>query len=463
MALSVASTVVLVRILSDHRDLHTPVGHISVGWLVVEDLFTVLALVLLPALFGTSAVSLPIALGLTALKVAALMVFTVVVGSRTIPRALDYVAATGSRELFTLTVLVLALGIAVGSALVFGVSMALGAFLAGLVVGRSEYSLRAASEALPMRDAFAVLFFVSVGMLLDPRSLLNAPGLFAATLAVVLLGKPIVALILVRLLQYPFRVALAVAIALAQIGEFSFILASIGRDLGILTSEATNTIVAASIVSIVLNPLLYRLVTPIEGWAARQPALWRVLNPNLTASVSVGDHLARQPSPDPRLRALVVGYGPTGRTVTRLLRENGVEPTIVELNVDTVRQLRQDGVPAVYGDATQTATLEAAGAAGAGSLILTSAGMGSSSEVIRIARELNPRIRVLARAAYLRDLPGLRKAGADVVFTGEGEVALALTEAILHRLGATPEQIDRERDRAHNELFGESSSGTAIA
>ena len=462
MALSVASTVVLVRILSDHRDLHTPVGHISVGWLVVEDLFTVLALVLLPALFGTAAVSLPIALGLTALKVAALMVFTVVVGSRTIPRALDYVAATGSRELFTLTVLVLALGIAVGSALVFGVSMALGAFLAGLVVGRSEYSLRAASDALPMRDAFAVLFFVSVGMLLDPRSLLNAPGLFAATLAVVLLGKPIVALILVRLLQYPFRVALAVAIALAQIGEFSFILASIGRDLGILTSEATNTIVAASIVSIVLNPLLYRLVTPIEGWAARQPALWRVLNPDLSASVSPGDP-ARQPPSDPRLRALVVGYGPTGRTVTRLLRENGVEPTIVELNVETVRRLRQDGVAAVYGDATQTATLEAAGAAGAGSLILTSAGMGSSSEAIRIAREINPRIRVLARAAYLRDLPGLRKAGADTVFTGEGEVALALTEAILHRLGATPEQIDRERDRAHNELFGESSSGTAIA
>ena len=290
---------------------------------------------------------------MTALKVAALMVFTVVVGSRAIPRALDHVAATGSRELFTLTVLVLALGIAVGSALVFGVSMALGAFLAGLVVGRSEYSLRAASEALPMRDAFAVLFFVSVGMLLDPGSLLDAPGLFAATLAVVLLGKPLVALVLVRLLQYPFRVALAVAIALAQIGEFSFILASIGRDLGILTSEATNTLVAVSIVSIVLNPLLYRLVTPIERWAARRPALWRVLNPSPTAAVSAGDHAARQPPSDPRRRAIVIGYGPTGRTVTRLLRENGIEPTVIELNVDTVRQLRQDGVAAVYGDATQ--------------------------------------------------------------------------------------------------------------
>jgi CPA2 family monovalent cation:H+ antiporter-2 len=462
MSLSVASTVVLVRILADHRDLHTPIGHISVGWLVVEDLFTVLALVLLPALFGATASNLPLALGITALKVAALMVFTMVVGSRAIPRVLDYVAATGSRELFTLTVLVLALGIAVGSSLVFGVTMALGAFLAGLVVGRSEYSLRAASEALPMRDAFAVLFFVSVGMLLNPGSLLDAPGLFAATLGVVLVGKPAVALVLVRLLKYPFRVAFAVAIALAQVGEFSFILSRIGQDLGLLSVEATNTIVAASIVSIVLNPLLYGLVTPVERWAKAQPALWSYLNPPSAPDVAGGTPV-RQPLPDPRLRAIVIGYGPTGRTVTRLLRENGIEPTVIELNVETVRQLRQEGIAAVYGDATQPATLEGADATGAGSLILTSAGMGSSSEVIRMARELNPRVRVLARAAYLRDLPDLRKAGADVVFTGEGEVALALTEAILHRLGATPEQIDRERSRAHNELFGESRSSAAIA
>ena len=190
MALAVASTVVLIRILSDHRDLHTPTGHIAVGWLVVEDLFTVIALVLLPTLFGGGSSNLGVALGLTALKVSALVVFTATVGTRLIPRVLDHVAATSSRELFTLTVLVLALGIAVGSSLVFGVSMALGAFLAGLVVGRSDYSLRAASEALPMRDAFAVLFFVSVGMLLDPQYLFEAPLLILATLAVVMLGKP---------------------------------------------------------------------------------------------------------------------------------------------------------------------------------------------------------------------------------------------------------------------------------
>jgi CPA2 family monovalent cation:H+ antiporter-2 len=453
MALAVASTVVLVRILADNRDLHTPTGHIAVGWLVVEDLFTVVALVVLPAFFGqqSSGSSLAVALSVTALKVGALVAFTVVVGNRAIPRLLDHVAATRSRELFTLAVLVLALGIAVGSAFVFGVSMALGAFLAGMVVGRSEYSLRAASEALPMRDAFAVLFFVSVGMLLDPAYLTESPGLIAATLAVVLVGKPVVALIIVRLLGYPFRVALAVAIALAQIGEFSFILSSVGRDLGILTSAAANTLVPVSIVSIVLNPLLYRAVAPIERWVSARGRLSKLLNPALVDDAAIAP--ARAASVPARHRAVVVGYGPSGRTVTRLLRENGIAPTVIELNMDTVRALRQDDVSAIYGDATQRDTLIAAGVPQADHLILTSAGMGNSAEVIRMARELNPSIYVLARAAYLRDVSELQAAGADAVFTGEGEVALALTEAILHRLGATAEQIDRERNRAHTELF----------
>src|SRR5262252_3802472 len=209
LALSVASTVVLMRVLADHRDLHTPTGHIAVGWLVVEDLFTVLVLVLLPALFGgrpAGASHIPLALGLAALKITALVAFTLLVGGRLIPWLLERVAATRSRELFTLTILVLALGIAVGSATLFGVSMALGAFLAGMVVGRSDFSLRAASEALPMRDAFAVLFFVAVGMLLNPHYVMEAPGLVAATLGVILLGKPLAALGIVLLLGYTLKV-----------------------------------------------------------------------------------------------------------------------------------------------------------------------------------------------------------------------------------------------------------------
>ena len=455
MALAVASTVVLVRVLADNNDLHTQAGHIAVGWLVVEDLFTVVALVLLPALFGTATTETPLwmALGLTAVKVTALVAFTAIVGTRVIPRVLDYVADTRSRELFTLTVLVIALGIAVGSSLIFSVSMALGAFLAGMVVGRSDYSLRAASEALPMRDAFAVLFFVSVGMLLDPGALVSSPGLVIGALAVVLIGKPLVALLLVWAMRYPFKSALTVALALAQIGEFSFILATIGRDLGILTVEATNVLVATSIVSIVVNPVAYRSIGSIERWLADRPRLWALLNRE--SAVAPGLKASNTPrTTDPSYRAVVIGYGPTGRTVVRLLRDNGVVPTVVELNMDAVRGLRQDGIDAIYGDATRPETLEAAGVPRAASLILGSAGMANSAEVIRNARTLNPAIRVLARASYLRDVPSLKEAGANRVYSGEGEVALAFIEDILDSLGATAEQIDRERARAHEELSG---------
>ena len=455
MALAVASTVVLIRVLSDNNDLHTQAGHIAVGWLVVEDLFTVLALVLLPALFGPAAAetSLPVALGITAVKVGALVAFTALVGARLIPRLLDYVADTRSRELFTLTVLVIALGIAVGSALIFSVSMALGAFLAGMVVGRSEYSLRAASDALPMRDAFAVLFFVSVGMLLDPGALMASPLLALGALAIVLIAKPLVALLFVWLMKYPFRAALTSGIALAQIGEFSFILATMGRELGALPGEATNVLVAASMASIVLNPIAYRTIRPIEHWAMSQPRVWSVLD--RSAAVHAVNDSRREQVADPKHRAVVIGFGPTGRTIVRLLRENGIAPTVIDLNMDAIRELRQDNVDAIYGDATRVDTLEAAGVAKSASLIMGSAGMANSTEVIRSARTLNPGVRVLARASYLRDIPVLREAGAHSVYSGEGEVALAFIEDILDNLGATAEQIDRERERAHKELTGD--------
>jgi CPA2 family monovalent cation:H+ antiporter-2 len=444
IALSVASTVVLIRVLSDFRRLHTPAGHIAVGWLVVEDLFTVIVLVILPLLFGAGAAgsgaSLAISLAITGLKVATLVAFTLIVGTRAIP--------------WVLTVLVLAVGIALASAEFFGVSMALGAFLAGMVVGRSEYSLRAASEALPMRDAFAVLFFVSVGMLLDPRYLLQAPALQTSTLAIVVLGKPLVAVAVVILLGYPLSVALTVGAALGQIGEFSFIVAALGRDLGVLSIEAMNTMVAVSIVSIVLNPLIFRTL-PLVQRLASGSRIAGAPDVHATSAQPTGEHAKASFASRDRLthRAIVVGYGPTGRTLTRLLDANGLEPCVIEMNIETVRGLREQGICAVYGDATLRQTLEAAGAPTARSLILT-ADVDNAREVIRLARELNPRLQVLARTAYLRDLDSLKTAGADLVFSGEGEVALALTAAILHRLGATPEQMDRERERVHQELFG---------
>jgi CPA2 family monovalent cation:H+ antiporter-2 len=251
----------------------------------------------------------------------------------------------------------------------------------------------------------------------------------------------LVAMLLVWAMRYPFRVALTVAIALAQIGEFSFILSTIGRELGILSADATNTLVATAMISIVLNPLLYKAIEPVDRWMASAAPADRKASPPADAATS--GH-----------RAVVVGHGPTGRTVVRLLRENGIEPTVIELNIDAVRALRADGVAAIYGDTTRPDTLIEAGVATAATLILTSAGMANSTEVIRAAREINPGIRVLARAGYLRDLPALTLSGADTVYSGEGEVALAFIEDILERLGATPEQIDRERARAHAELFG---------
>ncbi len=264
LAIAVASTVVMMRVLEDHDAMQTRPGHVAVGWLLVEDMFTVLVLVLLPIASGGDQSRGPAAIALSAaislVKIAALVAFTWFVGKRTIPRALAYVEKTRSRELFTLTVLTIALGIAVGSAELFGASMALGAFLAGLVIGQSEFSSRAASEAVPMRDAFAVLFFVSMGMLLDPAQILPNAKLIAAALALIIVVKPLVTYAVARLLRSGVETALTVSMALAQIGEFSFILAGLGRRLGLLPEQATQTLVAASIVSITLNPLLFRAV-----------------------------------------------------------------------------------------------------------------------------------------------------------------------------------------------------------
>ncbi|MBN9117592.1 MAG: cation:proton antiporter, partial [Planctomycetes bacterium] len=280
LCVSVASTVVLTRVLGDRNELHTPLGHTAVGWLVVQDLFAVFVLVLLPALFGAGGADagrLAGLVALAALKIVALGVLVLLVGGRVVPWLLKHVAAARSRELFTLTVLVVALGIAVGSAMAFGVSMALGAFLAGMVVGRSDFSLRAATDALPMRDAFAVVFFVSVGMMFDPAFLPKVPGLVAATLAVVVLGTPAATFAVVLLLGRPVRSAVGLGLALGQIGEFSFILATLGKSLGAIPDEAVQAVVAVAIVSISVNPLVYRLAGPIDRWVAARPRLVRRL------------------------------------------------------------------------------------------------------------------------------------------------------------------------------------------
>ncbi|WP_053237790.1 cation:proton antiporter [Sandaracinus amylolyticus] len=437
VAISVASTVVLTRVLSDNDALHTPAGHVAVGWLIVEDLFTVVVLVLMPVLGSGEAQSVGgvlWALVVAVVKLAALVVFTIVVGRRALPWFLGRVARTRSRELFTLTVLAIALGIAVGSMVLFGASMALGAFLAGMVVGQSEFSTSAASEALPMRDAFAVLFFVSVGMLLDPGELAMNALPILATLAIVLIAKPVAAFVVVRALRRPRRTALTVGLALAQIGEFSFIVAVLGGELGLLPPNAMQVLVATSILTIALNPLIFRV---LPWLAARWPDT---------------DAAPGGPPPEPAEHpVIVVGYGPVGETLVHLLRENGVAATVLELNVETVRALREQGVRAIYGDAAQKEVLEQAGVRTARALVFAAVGTPADA-VIRAARDLSPDLRVIARAPYLSEASAARAAGADVVVTAEAEVALAMAEVLLDRLGATREQLDRTRDRVREEL-----------
>jgi CPA2 family monovalent cation:H+ antiporter-2 len=456
LALSVASTVVLVRVLSENRHLHSRAGRTAVGWLVVEDIFTVLALVALPLLFGPKAAKTSVGISLTysMLKLVALVLAVVVVGRRAIPRLFGYIAMTRSRELFTLTVLVTALGIAVSSAVLFGASMALGAFLAGVIVGQSEFSARAASDALPMRDAFAVLFFVSVGMLFEPAALMNAPLRVALTLLVVLVAKPLSAYVIVRLLKGKDDVALPVSALLAQIGEFSFVLASTSTMLGILPREAASLLVVVSILSITINPWLYRFARNLVALRKR-----RAQNAASRASL---------PPPIPRDDAkpecaLVIGHGPTGQVVTEILEDNGVDVGVVDLNLETVRALSARGIRAVYGDAARPEVLAEAGLLEARALFLTAPSLEGSHDIIRVAKELNPTIRVYARSEYLRDVRELVDAGATSVVTAEGEVALAMAAALLGELGASPEQLDRERDRVHVKLQKRIFQGPTLA
>lgn len=445
MAISVASTVVLTRVLADNGALHSPSGHIAIGWLIVEDLFTILVLVLLPAIYGASNAdgNLWVTLGIALFKLSALVAFALIAGQKIIPWILGYVARTGSRDLFTLAVLVLALGIAVGSAKFFGASMALGAFLAGMIVGQSEFSARAASDALPMRDAFAVLFFVSVGMLFDPTGIPDGWPLMLATLGIVVIGKPLAAFAVVVAFRRPIRDALSISVALAQIGEFSFILAALGATLNVLPTEANNALVVASVASITLNPLLYKAVNPLCGWLEAKGFTGRK-SPQVAGEPSVLD--------DSVHRVVVVGYGPIGRTLSQILRSNGIEAVIIDSNLTTVQKLLAENRPAVYGDASLREILHHAGIEKAEGLLITASGVPAET-IVKAARELNPKIRIVTRATYLKESDALEEAGANAVFSSEGEIALSMTEFLMRQLGATAESIERERERVRKALF----------
>jgi CPA2 family monovalent cation:H+ antiporter-2 len=437
MAISVASTVVMALVLGEHRDLHGIVGHIAIGWTVVEDLLTIAMLLLLPIIFGepeAAGQGVLLSLGVAVLRLAGMIVTIVVLGLWVIPWLLERVAKTHARELFTLTVLVLAVGIAGGSAELFGVSVALGAFVAGLAVGRSEFAARAAADAVPMRDAFAVLFFVSVGMLFDPRSIVEAPWVILAVLFVVVVAKPVAATLTVRLLGKPMRTAIRVGAAFSQVGEFSFILGTLALSLGLIEDAGWDALVAASIISIALNPTVYR-------WARR-------LHP------SGGLLHAREGQESPEIdpnHCVLVGYGPVGQIVHALVTAQGGSVTVVDLNLDTVRRLKAQGVSAVYGDVVRAQILTEAGVPSAGSLVL-STDIEDAAEVVRQARYLNPELRILVRCAHVRDAAKLREAGAEFIAAGEAEVAVALAEHVSSSeedegLGSSYEERDAIRQK----------------
>jgi CPA2 family monovalent cation:H+ antiporter-2 len=316
-----------------------------------------------------------------------------------------------------------------------------------MVVGQSDFSARAAAEALPLRDAFAVLFFVSVGMLFDPASLAESWPLMLATLAVVLVGKSVVAVAVVLLLKRPLHAALSVAVALAQIGEFSFILAAVATNLKLLPPEATGALVVASLVSITLNPMLFKTVGPATRW----------LESKGLAPARSEDEEDVHPTAQDQHRVVVVGYGPVGRTLSRILRDNSIEVVVIDMNLDTVQQLRAQGESAVFGDATQHEILRHAGVENAQGLIVSSFTV-AAREVVDAAKELNPTLRVFTHTTYLREAEALRASGAMAVFSGEGEVAMAMAVYLLKELGATPEQVDNERQRIRQELSGAKAS-----
>jgi CPA2 family monovalent cation:H+ antiporter-2 len=445
LALSVASTVVLLRALEDRGQLDSFNGRIAVGWLVVEDLVTVLVLVLMPALAGPlgghaasghgANDSLWLALGKTLLSVGAFVAFMLVVGRKLFPWFLWRVAKTGSRELFTLAVIAAAVGIAYGSSELFGVSFALGAFFAGMVLRESALSHRAAEETLPLRDAFSVLFFVSVGMLFDPRVLVEHPLEVLAVVGIVLFGKSIAAFVLVLALRYPLNTAITVSASLAQIGEFSFILAALGMSLGLLPDLGQNLILAGAIISIAVNPLMFKAINPLQEWLRSKSDLARRLersaDPLAELPMTVThEHLTGQ--------VVLVGYGRVGKRIAEELTRQKVHFVVAEQNREIVEDLRRRDQPAVAGNAADPAVLIQAHIARASMLVIATPDTFHVRSMIETAKVLNPAIRCVVRTHSEEEARLLREETGGTVFVGERELARSMTEHVLQGLAEAP-------------------------
>lgn len=447
LSLSVASTVVVLRVLEDRNLLDSVDGRVAVGWLVVEDLAVVIALVLLPAVLealggGAAATgssgSLVQVVVVTILKVAAFILLMAAVGRRAVPWLLMYVARTGSRELFTLAVLAVSLGVAVGAAAAFGVSFALGAFVAGVVISESDLSYRAGADALPMQDAFAVIFFVSAGMLIDPQVLLQEPLKVSATVAAIVLGNAVVGTVLMVLLRHPLGASLRIGASLGQIGEFSFILAALGVSLGVLSEEGRSLILAGALCTIVLNPLLFWAVGKLDAWLSRHPALL--------------DKLERQKAPrlvttdlwmaTPVHHAILIGYGRVGRTIGEAFQRVGTSFIAIDQDRRVVDAMRTLGVTAVYGDATRPGILEHARPEFAKLLVIASPDPYHARHIIELVRAKNPDIDIIVRTHADTEQELFEQLGVGKALMGERELAFGMAYHSLRSVGCDDDRAD---------------------
>ena len=443
IALSVASTVVMTRALEERHRLESHEGRIAVGWLIVEDLIMVIALVLLPAAAGVlregdmpadELVSLTSTLALAIGKIVVFGAVVILIGRRVAPWILAQVAGTGSRELFTLAVLALAFGIAYGSSELFGVSFALGAFFAGMVLNESDLSYQAAADSIPFQHAFAVLFFVSVGMLFDPQIAIDRPFMIFGAVLAVIVGKFLVTFIIVLAFRYPVRIALTVAAGLAQIGEFSFILASLGLDLKVMTRETQSVILSTALISISLNPFVFKLIGPLErmferwiwftGLIGRYTAL-----PAESKPETVSDH------------TIIVGYGRVGSIVGAELTRQEQPFVIIEYDRTIADQLQKEGLPVIFGNASAAVVLEAAHITRAKLLVITVPDGFAAGNILNHARAVHPDIKVIARTHSEEQLKFLKRQGVDLAVMGEHELAVVIAEHSLRILGVAEHVI----------------------
>lgn len=448
LCLSCASTVVLLKALEAADATETMNGRIAIGWLVVEDLVTVLVLVLLPPLAhilnADSAVqaaghapsqNLWISIATTLLSVGAFIALMLLVGRKVMPWILWQVAKTGSRELFTLSVIAAAISIAWGASELFSVSFALGAFFAGMVMRESKFSHRAAEESLPLRDAFSVLFFVSVGMLFDPMVLLQKPVEVLAVVAIIIAGKGIAAAVLVLAFRYPLHTALMVSASLAQIGEFSFILGGLGVSLGLLPQEGMNLILAGAIISIAANPFIFNAMKPIGAWAVKHSRTVRKLEERV-------EPLAELPTAteDRYLKGqvILVGYGRVGKRIAEALDTQGIAYVVVDQNRERIEDLRGKGKAAVYGNAAEPVVLAQAHVLNAAMLVIATPDLLHVRQMVDVARRVNPGIEVVLRTHSEGEVQFLRSEKLGAVFFGEEELARGMTRHILERFAPKP-------------------------